>query len=119
MKHLLIVLVALFCMVGQVHDAMAANLRFLKDSVVARFDDVDWQMLQNAVTDALEQSADGASVTWRNDKSGHWGTVTPLNTLQQQGLKCRLVRFVNHTKDQTGSGTAKYCDTKTGWKVAH
>ena len=119
MKHLLIVLAVILGFVMPLHTTMAGNLRFLKNSVAAQFDDADWDLLQNAVTEVLEHHVDGSKVTWTNDKSGHWGTVTAVRSTQDEGLKCRLVRFVNHAKNRTGGGTFKYCHTEDGWKVAN
>jgi surface antigen len=98
--------------------ACAANLGFLKGAAVEQFNDADWKMLDHAVDDALNNQPDGKGVTWKNEETGHWGTVTPLTTMQKHGLKCRKVRFENTAGKRTGQATFTYCDKDGVWKLA-
>jgi surface antigen len=117
MKRLLLLL-AVSAFGGLSQDVWSINLNFLEDSVVAQFDNKDWEMLQSTVLKALDERDNGSTVSWKNDKSGHWGSVTPLDTTVQAGTKCRRVRFENHTAYETGGGTFKYCHTDDKWRVA-
>jgi surface antigen len=118
MKRLLLLLLMISAFGCLPRDVLAINLNFMEDSVIAQFDDKDWEMLQSAVLKALNERDDGSTVSWKNDKSGHWGSVTPLDTTAQAGTKCRRVRFENHTAHETGGSTFRYCHTDAGWKIA-
>lgn len=97
--------------------AQAFNFRFLKNSAVARFTDADWQMLREATRQALDHGSDGDTVTWRNEQSGHWGSVTPYPASDRQGVSCRQARFVTHAAQRTGDTSVMFCQRDGQWKV--
>ena len=53
----------------------------------------DIQLANQALRNALETALSGATFTWRNARTGHAGTVTPLSTYKaRSGYWCRVYR---------------------------
>ncbi|WP_423824044.1 RT0821/Lpp0805 family surface protein [Salinisphaera sp. SPP-AMP-43] len=100
------------------HQAQAFNFRFLDSSAVARFTDEDWQVLRDATRQALNHGSDGDTITWRNDKTGHWGTITPSPASDRAGATCRRTRFVANAAQRTSDTTVTFCRIDGQWKVA-
>ncbi|NIR32395.1 MAG: hypothetical protein GWN84_24445 [Gammaproteobacteria bacterium] len=99
---------------------LAQGLHFLKNSPVSYFDDEDWRLMQEAIREALDNNPDGEKVSWENPKTGHNGSVTPLNTYQDFGTTCRRARLFNEAESASGASTFNFCkDTEEDrWKVA-
>jgi surface antigen len=79
----------------------------------------DRAALKKATQTALEESISGTAVNWRNDETGHYGSVTPQPAFDMDGAHCR--EFQQHISARgemaTGYGTA--CRDKRGiWRIA-
>lgn len=99
----------------------AANLGFLQYSPSAYFDDEDWSLVRAAVDDALENKKTGETVTWRNDKTGSHGEITPLETFEKFDTSCRRVRMSNEAKNIKATRLVDLCRDKSSgeWKIVN
>ncbi|MDR5743393.1 RT0821/Lpp0805 family surface protein [Caballeronia sp. LZ029] len=109
-------------LVGASTAASAANLGFLNNTPITYMKQRDLQALNNAAQIALNTKQDGESLDWDNKGAGNTvpinGTVTPQETFDSGGLKCRKVMLVAHAKGQTQTWTPVACKGSDGkWKL--
>ena len=97
----------------------SANMNFLNnsDSAVRFFSDSDWTLFNNAVENGLNKSANGSKVSWKNQKSGSYGFVTPLTKTAKNGTTCRNLKIVSHANNRTDNYTFTFCKYPSGWKI--
>jgi len=99
--------------------ALSANWLWLKNSPIEAFTDSDWAMLKKVGTNALNNNADGDIALWVNSDTGHSGSITPLNSVDRDGLPCRDTKFFNSASNLTSSSEFRLCKQKDGsWKIA-
>jgi surface antigen len=99
--------------------AAAIDVRYLKETPIGKFSKEDLATMQATVTKALNEAPDGTLVEWSNPKTGSSGTVKPLDTFQQKGLKCRRTEVTNRYKTLLGGATLVACEVKKGeWKYS-
>jgi len=107
----------LACVLG-VSPLQALNLKWLEFSPVKYFDAKDWELLRAAAATALKEKADGEAVTWRNEASGHYGSMKPISRLQVDGRECRDLVIRNFAGGVNGGGTYRLCLMEDGeWKL--
>jgi surface antigen len=102
--------------------AFAANLGFLNNTPITYMKQRDLQALNSAAQTALETKQDGESLDWNNKGAGNTvpiaGTITPHDSFEAQGMKCRKVTLVAHAKGQTQTWTPSACKHSDGkWKL--
>jgi surface antigen len=102
--------------------ASAANLGFLNNTPITYMKQRDLQALNAAARTALETKKDGESLDWNNKGAGNTvpidGTITPQNTFDEGGMKCRKVTLVAHAKGQTQTWTPTACKHSDGkWQL--
>jgi surface antigen len=98
--------------------AMAANMGFLSKTPMSRFNDQDNKMLQAAFQKAMNDSADGTTVEWKNDNTTSGGTITPIESFERQGAKCRKTKVTTEHKLLKNEGEYSFCKTSSGaWKM--
>jgi len=102
--------------------ATAANLGFLNNTPITYMKQRDLQALNNAAQTALNTKQDGESLDWDNKGTGNTvpinGTVTPHETFESDGLKCRKVTLIAQAKGQTQTWTPVACKGSDGkWKL--
>ncbi|SAL47735.1 hypothetical protein AWB74_02161 [Caballeronia arvi] len=102
--------------------AGAANLGFLNNTPITYMKQRDMQALNDAAQVALNTKQDGESLDWNNKGAGNTvpinGTVTPQNTFEADGLKCRKITLVAEAKGQTQTWTPIACKQSDGkWKL--
>lgn len=102
--------------------ASAANLGFLNNTPITYMKQRDLQALNKAAQIALNTKQDGESLDWNNEGTGNTvpinGTVTPQETFESGGLKCRKVTLVAHAKGQTQTWIPTACKQSDGtWKL--
>lgn len=102
--------------------ASAANLGFLNNTPITYMKQRDLQALNDAAQIALNTKQDGESLAWDNKGAGNPvpvnGTVTPQDTFESDGLKCRKVTIVAQAKGQTQTWTPVACKGSDGkWKL--
>ena len=99
--------------------AFAFNYRDLRNAPIASFNDDDIDMMMETFQHAMENNDDGALTEWRNEKTGHYGTVTPLDTFQQDGRTCRRVKIANYADSENHRITQlKYCKMDNTWQIS-
>lgn len=101
--------------------AEAANLGFLNNTPITYMKQRDLQALNNAAQKALD-TKDGESLDWDNKGTGNTvpinGTVTPENSFESDGFKCRKITLVAHAKGQTQTWMPVACKQSDGkWKL--
>lgn len=97
--------------------AMLADLD--APEVRAALDRTDLALIAEATFEALSYRADGTSVTWENDASGHYGSVTPIRSFRAQGRSCREYRHTLAVGAQTVSLSGTGCRSPDGtWRPA-
>ena len=96
-----------------------AQYPFMRDSAMSHMDKEDMALLIKNYTAALDQTEDGHTATWLNPKTGHSGTATPLRTMTQQSMRCRVLQVTNQAQGVAGSSEFTFCKTKDGWKIAN
>ncbi len=99
--------------------ASAQNIGFLSKGPIAYLDEDEKAMLSEALNQALENSADGETVTWENPKSGNHGKIEMLDTHEDYGTTCHTVRTYTHASGREGGGVYRLClaDDNT-WRFA-
>ncbi|WP_156776882.1 hypothetical protein [Nitrococcus mobilis] len=96
----------------------AANLGFLRNTLIRDLSDSDWQQLVETTIDALENAPDGATREWRNADTGHFGSIRVVKTFEAHDLPCRKVTLTNHTTSQTGPNAFTLCKVEgQGWRL--
>ncbi|SAK41339.1 RT0821/Lpp0805 family surface protein [Caballeronia ptereochthonis] len=103
-------------------EAGAANLGFLNNTPITYMKQRDLQALNNAAQKALDTKQDGESLDWNNKGTGNTvpidGTVTPQNSFESDGVKCRKITLVARAKGQTQTWTPVACKASDGkWKL--
>ena len=92
---------------------------FLHDGPVRYFNDDDMALFKQTLDSALENQPDNETLSWINEKTQSQGTVTPLNSEQQDGMRCRLTRMSNTAKGLTRQAELKLCRQEDGrWLFA-
>jgi surface antigen len=94
--------------------AGAANLGWLKGSIIERYDDRDREILGTELLNALDFQPSGVPVRWYNARTGHWGVITPRDDDPRDGATCRRVTVENHLDEHTGTSTYTVC-RRTGF----
>ncbi|SAK55364.1 hypothetical protein AWB75_02001 [Caballeronia catudaia] len=102
--------------------AGAANLGFLNNTPITYMKQRDLQALNDAAQIALNTKQDGESLDWNNKGTGNTvpinGTVTPQNSFESDGLKCRKITLIAEAKGQTQTWTPIACKQSDGkWKL--
>lgn len=97
--------------------ALSFNYDFLHDSTVKKFDTEDWNLV-NQTTEKALTLPNGEKATWKNPKTGHFGFVQPIDTLTNNGVKCRHLRIFNRANFSKDHYVFLYCKHKDGWKIS-
>ena len=98
--------------------ASGGNLSFLKDAPAAYFDADDTRLLEQAVHNALENSAVGEITGWHNEKTGHFGKLKVLENYEADGSPCRRLQIANKAGGQQSNSAFHFCKQADGtWKV--
>ena len=99
--------------------ANAQNLGFLKRSAAAEITRDDEPFVNEAFRVALDDAADNEQVDWKNPETGHFGSVTPLDTHEDFDTTCRTIRLFTSAGGREGGGRYRLClaDDDT-WRFA-
>jgi surface antigen len=98
---------ALAALLAAVSVAAQGPCGFLRDTPAAALNAKDWQLLRNAVRDAVEQDASAKPVEWKNPDNGHSGRVAATKAFESdEGRDCRKVLIESSAGGR--SGTTKY-----------
>ncbi|MCU7842472.1 MAG: hypothetical protein KZQ93_01375 [Candidatus Thiodiazotropha sp. (ex Monitilora ramsayi)] len=98
--------------------AQALNLKWLEFSPVRHFTAEDWEIAREAARRALSEAANGEGVTWNNERTGHYGSLTPISDRDDEGKRCRDMVIKHFAGGLNGGGTYRFCLMEDGvWKV--
>jgi surface antigen len=101
-----------------VQGVYAFNLRWLENTPAESFTDEDWQLLQDTVVKALNESAKGDRLIWRNPATGNSGSVTNMGSADGDGKTCIRLGIHNETERLSGSSVSRFCKQDDGgWKM--
>ncbi|MBL4744135.1 MAG: hypothetical protein JKX87_05805 [Cycloclasticus sp.] len=78
----------------------------------------DWDLLKTTAREALNNSEDGSSHAWQNDKTLHAGVVTILTTTITDNSHCRNTRFINTAGELTSTTLVNLCKQGDKWTEA-
>ncbi len=106
MKHRLIILTITALLSSA---ATAQNIGFLSKGPIAYLSDEERTLLSETLNQALENAADGESVTWENPKSGHNGRIEILDTHEDYDTTCRTIRTHTSAAGREGGGVYRLC----------
>jgi surface antigen len=90
------------------------------NSLGASLDRVDKQYMTSTSQNTLESARTGQTMQWRNPDSGHYGTITPTNTIQtNDGRYCREYTQTVSVGGKTQQAYGKACRQPDGtWQIA-
>lgn len=82
-------------------------------------DRADQLAMERTTLNALERAPAGARSEWRNPDTGHFGTVTPISTLQQPGGQlCREFQQIINVGGRTEQAFGTACRQPDGtWRI--
>lgn len=119
MNRMLIGAMALAVAMALPQAVSAAQWNWLRDAPANFLTEQDWEILGSTVDQVLATGDDGTEVPWENPETGHGGTVTPLDTTDEEGVICRKARVFNSAGGVTNTGTYRFCRQPDGtWKIA-
>jgi surface antigen len=119
MKKTVIIVTAMVSLVVAAVPLHAQNTSFLKSAPVAYLNDEDVEILLSTLQAAMNEQADGETVTWTNSNTGHSGVISITNTHPDYDTTCRQVEMANQAAGRTGRGTFRMCKADDGkWKFA-
>jgi surface antigen len=97
---------------------LASNWQWLKDAPVTSFDEQDWELLQETISQTLNKDSDGDSRQWDNPETGNSGTVKVIDTRDGSTGPCRKLVISNGALPEKGVTRLNYCRQPDGqWKI--
>ena len=98
--------------------AFAQNMLFLNDAPIQAMTPGDRDLFKQSMDRALNETHDGASLTWENPSTGARGTITPTASWQEQGQACRTLQFDNRVQGRSGRSSFNFCKQGDGsWMI--
>jgi len=89
--------------------AAAQNIGFLSKGPIAYLNDEEKAQLSETLNQALEDGADGETVTWENPDTGNNGRIEILDTHEDYGTTCRTIRTHTMASGREGGGIYRLC----------
>ena len=103
---------------GQAGGAFALNMNFLRTSPISRFNSKDLALMQVAFTQAMDEGADGTTVDWANERTRSGGAITPQQTVERDGRKCRSASISTWHRNVRSEGVYSFCrDPQGDWRL--
>jgi surface antigen len=87
----------------------AQNLNFLDRSAASELTPGDETILRAAFQKALEDTPDKETVNWENPETGHFGSISLLDTHQDFNTTCRTIRTLTTAGGREGGGRYRLC----------
>ena len=98
--------------------AAGANLRFIQDSVLTKFSEMDIAAFKKFVADKLDTIPDGEIGQWQSQTSTLVGKLKPKFTHTTQGITCRRTAFyVADKQGQSEQYQFDICKIKQKWQI--
>lgn len=99
--------------------ATAQNIGFLSKGPIAYLNDDEMALLKETLRQALENGADGETVTWESPKTDHNGQIELLDTHDDYGTTCRTIRTHTFAGGREGGGIYRLCRADDdSWRFA-
>jgi surface antigen len=97
----------------------AVNWNFFQYDPLRFLTEADWKLSNETFVEAFNDNPDGVTSTWHNPETGASGTVTPLNSYQnEQGERCRKVVTEDRVKSFENEYTFDACRSSDGnWRI--
>ena len=119
MKKLSTLLIAAAIVMFISASAQSQAYRWMDTSPLKFFTDQDWDLMRSTARRTLDNADDGTTATWSNPETGASGSITVINTYEEEGRRCRKTKFFNSARGLTGTGIFRLCKVEDGtWKVA-
>ncbi len=97
---------------------LGVNLKALEYSPVRYFTEEDWTLARSTASQALSEGESGKSYRWDNERSGSYGSLSPISDEIVDGRRCRDLVIRNFAGGVNGGGTYRFCQMEEGsWKV--
>ncbi len=117
MKNFVILLVILGAALAT--ETMAQNLNFLDRSAASELTPGDEKILGEAFQKALKDTPDQEKVDWVNPETGHFGSISLLDTHEDFGTTCRTIRTRTTAGGREGGGRYRLCLAEDdSWRFA-
>jgi len=98
--------------------AFAFDILSIGDMPIRYMTEEDLTVLKAAVISTLDQTNDGVSATWTNQKTGAHGTLTPINSFRKEAKECRKLEVANSAGGRDNRSVFTLCKLPDGdWKV--
>jgi len=81
---------------------------------ITQFNDDDIDLFAQAGQKALAEAPDGGSESWKNESTGHHGTITVLSSLEIDGMPCRRVEIENQSRSYFNRSQTVWCQHADG-----
>jgi surface antigen len=101
-----------------VGSCLAVQGEFLRDMPIESMNEEDIGLLMDTLNHALEKEPDRTTTRWENPKTRAQGLITPLNTFEKSGKRCRQAEISNSVRGRSNRLVAAFCRQNDGtWKV--
>ena len=98
--------------------ATALNLGWLENSPAINFTEEDWRLAKSATNTALDDAANGTTISWENEDTGASGSSTPLKTGKKDVMKCRYLKVKSSARGFNGEMVFLFCKHEDGiWRI--
>jgi surface antigen len=88
------------------------------NSIGKNLDDEDREQAMEAEYRALEEDDTREPRRWRNEKTGHYGSIRQRRTYRNAGMKCREYEHTVYIDDRPETMVGKACKQPDGtWKA--
>lgn len=97
------------------------NTEIPRDTVSAKFSEVDLNLFRVTLFDMLEFGTDGTARHWENAETGIRGRIKLVKTLEPKEPRCRATRISNYAKKHglKTSNLFTFCRREDGsWSAA-
>lgn len=99
--------------------AQAASLGWMRGETARYFSDRDWELVSQALAATLDDTPDGETREWSNEKSGARGSMTPLSTETREDMTCRRLHIESKAKGSSSSHNYLFCRRGEGpWGIS-
>lgn len=89
--------------------AQSGWVRAMSRTPMTQFNDDDVEMFMQAGQKALAEEPDGGSQSWKNEATGHYGSIKVLSSLEIDGMPCREVEIENQSRSYFNRTQTTWC----------
>ncbi|WP_172197920.1 hypothetical protein [Niveibacterium sp. COAC-50] len=98
--------------------AHAFNMQFASDTPIANFSSEDRAKHEAMLTELLESTPDGKSVSWATESTRSGGQGVALRTLKRQGKTCRDIQIKTYYRALKATNGLRACRGEDGkWSL--